>query len=109
MEDCRVAVSTAPRNDDEVLVLRWKITASDYKMKDYQRAHSNAWYDNRPWGSIEIANSEFTNIQTVVVGKGVSYIGTNAFESSKFRVCDFIERNTYKSFVLCAWACMMFC
>ena len=54
------------------------------KMKDYQRAKSNTnttgWLDNRPWGSIEIANSEFTNIQTVVVGKGVTYIGTNAFE-----------------------------
>jgi hypothetical protein len=50
------------------------------KMKDYQRAYGNGWVDERPWGSIEIANGEFTNIQTVVVGKGVTYIGTNAFE-----------------------------
>ena len=51
------------------------------KMKDYQRASGgNGRIDNRPWGSTEISNGAFTNIKTVVVGNGVTYIGNNAFE-----------------------------
>ena len=51
------------------------------EMKNYQRAAGGGiWADDRPWGSTELANGELTNIQKVVVGKGVTYIGTNAFE-----------------------------